>query len=64
MARHEGAQATGPSATSREEAIACERFVARSFYNEMRENGYTPKELLAVSIELIALVTHDLPQRR
>ena len=55
-------QAAGSSTESREEAIACERFVARSFYQEMRENGYTPKELLAVSIELIALVTHDLPQ--
>ena len=37
-----------------------ERIVARSFYKELRESGYTTKELLAVSAELIDLVTHDL----
>jgi hypothetical protein len=41
---------------------AGERVVARSFYNELRESGYSPKELLAVSIELIDLVTRDLPK--
>ena len=41
---------------------AGERVVARSFYNELRERGYSPKELLAVSIELIDLVTRDLPK--
>ena len=38
------------------------RVVARSFYKTLRENGYTPKELLAVSSELIDLVTRDLWQ--
>ena len=56
--------AVGLSAESREEANAAERLVARSFYKELRENGYTPMELLAISIELIGLVTHDLPERR
>jgi hypothetical protein len=37
-----------------------ERVVARSFYKELRESGYTPKELLVVSTELIDLVTRDL----
>ena len=41
---------------------AGERVVARSFYNELRGRGYSPKELLAVSIELIDLVTRDLPK--
>ena len=41
---------------------AGERVVARSFYSELRERGYSPKELLAVSIELIDLVTRDLPK--
>ena len=41
---------------------AGERVVARSFYNELRERGYSPKELLAVSIELIDLVSRDLPK--
>ena len=57
-------QAAALSADSREEANAAERFVARSFYKELRENGYTPMELLAVSTELIGLVTQDLPERR
>jgi hypothetical protein len=57
-------QEAGLSADSREEANAAERFVARSFYNELRENGYTAMELLAVSNELIGLVTQDLPDRR
>jgi hypothetical protein len=39
-----------------------ERVVARSFYKTLRENGYTPKELFAVSSELIDLVTRDLWQ--
>ena len=39
-----------------------QRVVARSFYNELRESGYSPKELLAVSIELIDLITRDLPK--
>jgi len=39
-----------------------ERVVARSFYRTLRENGYTPKELLAVSTELIDLITRDLWQ--
>ncbi len=43
---------------------APERLVARSFYKELREHGYMPKELLAVCIELIDLVTQDLPRRR
>ena len=51
-------------ASERLAASTFSNFAARSFYNEMREKGYTPKELLAVSIELIALVTHDLPERR
>jgi hypothetical protein len=57
-------QAAGSTAETREETNAAEWFVARSFYKELRENGYTPTELLALSIELIALVTHDLPERR
>ena len=57
-------QAAGLSAESGEEPNAAEQFVARSFYKELRENGYTPTELLAVSIELIGLVTQDLPERR
>ena len=40
-----------------------ERIVARSFYRELRENGYSPRELLAVSSELIDLVVGALWNR-
>jgi len=40
------------------------RILARSFYRELRENGYTPKQLLALSTELIDLITQDLQAER
>ena len=40
------------------------RILARSFYKELRENGYTPKQLLALSTELIELITQDLQAER
>jgi len=40
------------------------RILARSFYKELRENGYTPKQLLALSTELIDLITQDLASER
>lgn len=43
---------------------AAARILARSFYKELRENGYTPKQLLALSTELIELITEDLARER
>jgi hypothetical protein len=40
------------------------RILARSFYRELRENGYSPKQLLALSTELIDLITRDLQAER
>jgi len=40
------------------------RILARSFYRELRENGYTPRQLLALSTELIDLITRDLQAER
>jgi len=40
------------------------RILARSFYRELRENGYTPRQLLALSTELIDLITQDLQADR
>ena len=40
------------------------RILARSFYKELRESGYTPKQLLSLSTELIDLITQDLAQQR
>ena len=40
------------------------RILARSFYKELRTSGYTPKQLLALSTELIELITLDLQAER
>ena len=40
------------------------RILARSFYKELRASGYTPKQLLALSTELIDLITQDLQAER
>ena len=40
------------------------RILARSFYKELRSSGYTPKQLLALSTELIDLITQDLHNER
>ncbi len=40
------------------------RILARSFYKELRASGYTPKQLLALSTELIDLITQDLKTER
>lgn len=36
------------------------KILARSFYRELRENGYTCNQILALSTELIDLVTREL----
>jgi hypothetical protein len=40
------------------------RILARTFYKELRSSGYTPKQLLALSSELIGLITGDLQKQR
>jgi hypothetical protein len=40
------------------------RILARSFYKELRTSGYSPKQLLALSTELIDLITQDLQRER
>lgn len=40
------------------------RILARSFYRELRASGYSPKQLLSISTELIDLITQDLQQER
>ncbi len=36
------------------------RILARSFYKELRESGFTHNQILAASTELIDLVTREL----
>jgi hypothetical protein len=40
------------------------RILARSFYRELRAGGYSPKQLLSISTELIDLITQDLQSDR
>lgn len=59
--------ATTPNETAPLPAIdrsAAARILARSFYRELRSAGYSPKQLLAVSTELIELITRDLQNER
>lgn len=38
--------------------------LARSLFRQMREQGYSPEQIIALSSELIELVSHDLRQER
>jgi hypothetical protein len=40
------------------------RLLARAFYKEMREEGFTPQQVLAASGELLDMVTTDLREAR
>ena len=59
--------AASPSHTAPPMAIdraAGARILARSFYKELRDSGYTPRQLLSLSTELIDLITQDLAKDR
>ena len=63
------ARTTLSSETARNKAVpgtapSGARILARSFYRELRSNGYSPAELVAVSTELIELVTLELRDHR
>ena len=57
-------QANETSSISSLDRSAGARILARSFYKELRASGYTPKQLLALSTELIDLITQDLHNER
>jgi hypothetical protein len=48
-----------PAAPSpnREKAL---QILSKSIYKELRENGYEPKQIVALASEIISLVTSDL----
>ena len=46
--------AQGPN---REKAL---QILSKSIYKELRENGYEPKQIVALATEIISLVTTDL----
>lgn len=42
---------------NREKAL---QILSKSIYRELRENGYEPKQIVALASEIISLVTTDL----
>ena len=56
------ALATADTATpviSRERAL---KILSKSLYRDLRQNGYEPKQIVAVASELIGLVTSDIKE--
>ncbi|HEY7373725.1 MAG TPA: hypothetical protein VIF57_16300 [Polyangia bacterium] len=56
------APAPAPAAglPNREKAI---QILSKSIYKELRENGYEPKQIVALATEIISLVTTDIGDR-
>lgn len=53
--------AVAPAALpNREKAI---QILSKSIYKELRENGYEPKQIVALATEIISLVTTDIGDR-
>jgi len=53
--------AAAPAALpNREKAI---QILSKSIYKELRENGYEPKQIVALATEIISLVTTDIGDR-
>jgi hypothetical protein len=46
-----------PPAVNRERAL---RILSKSLYRDLRQNGYEPKQIVAVASELIEQVTSDM----
>jgi hypothetical protein len=54
------APASAPSTLpNREKAL---RILSKSMYKELRQNGYEPKQIVALATELISLVTSDIKE--
>jgi hypothetical protein len=47
------------SSTNRERAL---KILSKSIYRELRQNGYEPKQIVALATELISLVTTDIKE--
>ena len=39
------------------------RMLARAFYKELRDEGFTPRQVLAASNELLEMITADLREQ-
>jgi hypothetical protein len=49
--------AADPTGPNREKAL---QILSKSIYKELRENGYEPKQIVAVATEIVSLVTTDI----
>jgi hypothetical protein len=50
---------TAAPVISRERAL---KILSKSLYRDLRQNGYEPKQIVAVASELIGLVTSDIKE--
>jgi hypothetical protein len=50
---------TAAAAPNRERAL---KILSKSIYKELRQNGYEPKQIVALATELISLVTTDIKE--
>ena len=50
------AQSTAP-VPNKERAL---KILSKSLYRELRQNGYEPKQIVALATEIVALVTSDM----
>ncbi|MBN2573193.1 MAG: hypothetical protein JXP73_01390 [Deltaproteobacteria bacterium] len=48
---------TEPPVVSRERAL---RILSKSLYRDLRENGYEPRQIVALASELIEQITTDM----
>lgn len=46
-------------APNRERAL---KILSKSIYRELRQNGYEPKQIVALATELVSLVTTDIKE--
>ena len=53
-----------PTAEIRDTSRRAVGILARSLFRQMRDQGYTPEQIIALSSELIELVSADLRQER
>ena len=56
---HETEAAAPGAVPNREKAL---RILSKSIYKELRQNGYAPKQIVALATELISLVTSDIKE--
>ena len=59
MAQALATEAAATTAPNRERAL---KILSKSIYKELRQNGYEPKQIVALATELISLVTTDIKE--